>query len=121
MKRLVLFVLLGLAACDEGSAVKEPAPSPSGTAATDAGGPATGGDGGADGGPSDCFVNPKTHFEIINACTGATKIATTAAMEMPTAGVKPLRCRPRPQADGAHRKSSAATRRMPHRAACCAP
>jgi hypothetical protein len=89
---LLGFVLLGLGACDEGSAVKEPAPSPSGTAATDAGGPGTGGDGGADGGPSDCFVNPKTHFEIINACTGATKIAKNPVLPklLPDGGLPPL-------------------------------
>lgn len=97
MKRLLSFVLLGfvllgLAACDEGSAVKEPAPSPSGTSTTDAGGPATGGDGGADGGPSDCFENPKTHYEIINACTGATKIAKTPVLPklLPDGGLPPL-------------------------------
>lgn len=32
-----------------------------------------GGSGGAAGG-SDCFVNPTTHFEIINACTNAEKV-----------------------------------------------
>jgi hypothetical protein len=29
---------------------------------------------------SDCFENPKTHFEIINACTTATKIAKTPTL-----------------------------------------
>jgi hypothetical protein len=34
-----------------------------------------GSDGGNDGAPaSDCFTNPKNHFEIINACTDAAKI-----------------------------------------------
>lgn len=55
--------------CDSG-AVKELAPTDSG-APYDAGAAPT--DGGGDGGP-DCFMNPKTHFEIINACTDAKKI-----------------------------------------------
>ncbi len=38
------------------------------------GGGAAGNAGGADGGPTDCFTNPKTHFEIINACTSAEKV-----------------------------------------------
>lgn len=37
-------------------------------------GVATDGGGGNDGSPTpDCFTNPKTHFEIINACTDAAK------------------------------------------------
>lgn len=74
MKRAacVVLALLSLTACDGGSAVKEPGPSPTPTAAGDGGGP--GGSDGGDAGPGDCFMNPKTHYEIINACTDAVKI-----------------------------------------------
>ena len=39
----------------------------------------------------DCFVNPKTHFEIINACTNAQKIAKspTLPLLLPDGGVPP--------------------------------
>lgn len=93
MKRLLFCALLCLAACDEGSsAVKEPAPSPTGGSTTDAGGPATGGDGGADGGQKDCFENPKTHYEIINACTSATKLVKNPVLPklLPDGGLPPL-------------------------------
>ena len=67
-------------ACDGGSnAVKEvnPAPDtgvlPDGAKIPEGGTP----DGPLlpDGAPADCFMNPTTHFEIINACTNAVKIA----------------------------------------------
>jgi hypothetical protein len=69
---LAPFALIGAAlvytACgDDDNAVVETTP--------DAG-PGTGSDGGTnpDGGQKDCFDNPTTHFEIINACTTATRI-----------------------------------------------
>lgn len=92
MKRLFVFLLLALAACDEGSsAVKEPPPSPAPTAKND-GGPGPGGDGGTDAGASDCFENPKTHFEIINACTSATKITKNPVLPklLADGGLPPL-------------------------------
>ena len=64
-----------LVACDDSSsAVKEPQPSPIERPGP---GPGAESDGGAkgDGGAKDCFDDPKTHYEIINACTTATKIA----------------------------------------------
>lgn len=68
-------------ACESASAVKEPAP--------DASAPATSGspDGGAtiDGGDEDCFDAPKTHDEIINACTDAVKIAKNPTLKKLTA------------------------------------
>jgi hypothetical protein len=38
------------------------------------GGPAPGVSGGGAGGGADCFTNPKTHYEIINACTDAVRV-----------------------------------------------
>lgn len=70
---LVAAVLTGVGCSDDSSAVKEnidagPVPGLDG-------GPAPGPPKeGVDGGPKDCFDNPKTHFEIINACTTATRI-----------------------------------------------
>ncbi len=45
-----------------------------------------------DGAPSDCFVNPKTHFEIINACTDAVKITKnpTLPLLLTDGGLPPL-------------------------------
>lgn len=84
----VAFVLF-VAACDDSSAVKEPEPNPPGTVG-DAGGGPVAADGG-DAGP-DCFTNPKTHFEIINACTNATKIAKNPVLPklLPDGGLPPL-------------------------------
>jgi hypothetical protein len=91
----------GVVACDDSSnAVKEPVTTP------DSGGPvAPGVDGGGgpqpgldsggptlpDGAPSDCFMNPKTHLEIINACTDAVKITKnpTLALLLPDGGLPP--------------------------------
>jgi hypothetical protein len=70
----LVVVVLHAVACSESSAVKEP--SPDAGARVDSGLGSDGGtttDGG-DGGPKDCFDNPQTHYEIINACTNATKI-----------------------------------------------
>jgi len=75
-------------ACDSSSAVKEPTPvADSGILADGApipvaeGGPLP--DGALpDGAPSDCFVNPKTHLEIINACTDAVKITKNPSLPL---------------------------------------
>ena len=86
---------VALLACDDSSAVKETNPT------TDSGGPQPGLDsgnpqpgdgGGADGGPSDCFTSPKTHFEIINACTDAVKLAKNPTLPLlyPDGGLPPL-------------------------------
>lgn len=89
----LLFSLL--VACDDSNAVKEPSPTPTGTNAVDSGPPiATDGgitDGG-DAGPSDCVMNPKTHAEIINACTNATKITKNPVLPklLPDGGLPPL-------------------------------
>jgi hypothetical protein len=82
MRALPLLALL--LACTESTAVKESlAPTPT------IGVPLP--DGGADAG-SDCFTNPRTHFEIINACTTATKITKnpTLARLAPDGGLPPL-------------------------------
>lgn len=82
------------AACDDGSAIKEPPPgssSDAGHAGSDAGG---GLDAGTlpDGAPKDCFDDPKTHFEIINACTNAARIAKNPTLPklLPDGGLPPL-------------------------------
>jgi hypothetical protein len=50
-----------------------------------------GGAGGAGGAP-DCYMNPKTHFEIINACTDADKQdkKPTLPLEYADGGLPPL-------------------------------
>lgn len=71
-------------ACDSSSdAVKEPTPT------VDSGAPIPVPEAGPlpdgalpDGAPSDCFVNPKTHFEIINACTDAVKITKNPVLPL---------------------------------------
>ena len=66
------------AACgDDNNAVLEPAVVPDGgVTKADASNDIDGGtDSGVDSGPKDCFDNPTTAFEIINACTDATRIA----------------------------------------------
>jgi len=81
-------------ACDSSSAVKERAPVPdSGLLADGApeGGPLP--DGALpDGAPGDCFLNPKTHFEIINACTDAVRITKnpTLPLLLTDGGLPPL-------------------------------
>jgi hypothetical protein len=68
---LVSFGVFASSGCDDSSnAVKETVPD----AATPIGSDGGGTDGGADGAPGDCFMNPQTHYEIINACTNAVKI-----------------------------------------------
>lgn len=71
-----LSLAAALLACDDSSAVKETLPSARPSASGDAGqqSPTDGGTLLPDGGMKDCFDNPKTHFEIINGCTNATRI-----------------------------------------------
>jgi len=85
---------IGFMACDDSNAVKEVNPG------KDSGGPQPGTDsglqpgtdGGTDGAPSDCFMNPQTHFEIINACTDAVKITKNPTLPLlyPDGGLPPL-------------------------------
>ncbi len=44
-----------------------------------AGGASSGGAGGESG--SDCFTNPKTHHEIINACTSVVRVKKSPALK----------------------------------------
>ncbi len=91
---------IGFVACDDGSnAVKEPNPtidSGGPPPVVDGGGPLPGMDGGGptlpDGAPSDCYLNPKTHLEIINACTDAVKITKNPTLPLLAAdgGLPPL-------------------------------
>ena len=80
-------------ACTEDStAVKETAPDAGGR---DSGDTASDGSVTTDGGdaaPTDCFTNPQTHFEIINACTTATRIAKNPTLPslLPDGGLPPL-------------------------------
>jgi hypothetical protein len=82
---------LGIVACDDSSnAVKEVTPpAEAGGPAmpgVDSGGPQPGVDSGGptfpDGAPSDCFMNPTTHFEIINACTDSVKITKNPTLPL---------------------------------------
>ncbi|HEU4405524.1 MAG TPA: hypothetical protein VFS43_09560 [Polyangiaceae bacterium] len=69
---LALLGALAIAACG----AEEPAANPiAPVGAAGAGG--AGGSGGAAGGGPDCFMNPKTHREIINACTNAVRVKRT--------------------------------------------
>lgn len=93
---LIALACLAQAACDDSSnAVKEPAPD-SGLGPGNEGGPGPDGstlvDGGGDGAPSDCFANPTTHLEIINACTTAVKITKNPVLPKlsPDGGLPPL-------------------------------
>lgn len=90
---LVLAVAVALVACDEGaSAVKEPRVDGR-TTTPDAGAPPTNPllDAGPDA-PADCVPSPKTHLEIINACTNAVKIAKTPTLPrlLADGGLPPL-------------------------------
>lgn len=83
-------------ACDSGSdPVKEPQITPdagpampvdSGSAIDSGSNPQV------DGGPTDCFLNPTNHFEIINACTDAVKINKNPVLPRlyPDGGLPPL-------------------------------
>ena len=92
---VIAFASLAHLGCDNSSAIKEPSPN----AGTDAGNAALdegsdGLDAGTlpDGAPKDCFDDPKTHFEIINACTTATRVpkAPTLSKLLPDGGLPPL-------------------------------
>ena len=99
----VLAAMSGIAivACDDSSnAVKETPITPGmeggpGNPGVDSGGPQPGMDSGGptlpDGAPSDCFMNPTTHFEIINACTDAVKITKNPTLPLvyPDGGLPP--------------------------------
>jgi hypothetical protein len=90
LNRYLLGVLLVGAAslvsagCDDSSAVKEPS--------SDAGVSNPGNGVAEDGGSKDCFDNPKTHFEIVNACTNATRITKNPTLNklLPDGGLPPL-------------------------------
>jgi hypothetical protein len=94
---LALFVgsvaTVSMVACDDSSsAVKEPTPSP-GTPVDSGTSVIPGVDAGtSDAAPKDCFDNPKTHFEIINACTNATRITKNPTLKklLPDGGLPPL-------------------------------
>jgi hypothetical protein len=81
--------LTHVACSDDDTAVKEDAgltdssPTPGDGSVTPDGGDAA---------PSDCFTNPQTHFEIINACTTATKITKNPVLPalLPDGGLPPL-------------------------------
>jgi hypothetical protein len=44
-----------------------------------------------DGAPADCYTNPTTHFEIINACTNAVKVVKNPTLPLlyPDGGLPP--------------------------------
>ncbi len=82
---------IGIVACDDsGNAVKETPITPGAeagpiTPGVDSGGTQPGVDGGGtlpDGAPTDCFMNPHTHLEIINACTDAVKITKNPVLPL---------------------------------------
>ena len=90
---MVILASVTHAACDDSSsAVKEPTAG----SGNDAGPRADGGglDAGTlpDGAPKDCFDDPKTHFEIINACTNATKLTKNPTLPrlLADGGLPPL-------------------------------
>src|SRR5262245_8985515 len=67
-----------VAACDDSPPEGTPttnanAQNATGTSTSTGPGPGSGGAGGAGGAP-DCFMNPMTHEEIINACTDAEQV-----------------------------------------------
>jgi hypothetical protein len=92
---LTAAAMTSVVACDDSgsNAVKEPRADSGPTPGIDSGTP-PGTDGGTlpDGAPADCFTNPKTHFEIINACTDAVKIAKNPTLPLlyPDGGLPPL-------------------------------
>jgi hypothetical protein len=90
---LVAMSGIGIVACDDSSnAVKEAPITPGIDSAVppnpgmDSGGPQPGMDGSIpplpDGAPGDCFMNPMTHFEIINACTDSVKITKNPTLPL---------------------------------------
>lgn len=71
------FALAAMIACDDlSSTVKEGPPGSSSSGASSSGGSSSAGSssGGSSSGGADCVVDPKTHVEIINACTDAQKV-----------------------------------------------
>ena len=85
-------------ACDGSTAVKEQNPLPDSGLLPD-GAPIPVPEGGVlpdgalpDGAPGDCFTNPTTHFEIINACTDAVRIQKnpTLPLLLSDGGLPPL-------------------------------
>ncbi|MBK8215418.1 MAG: hypothetical protein IPK71_16885 [Myxococcales bacterium] len=87
----VVLTGLALAACDDTS-IKEStvdarAPAPRTSPTTE---PSDSGL--SDGGPKDCFDDPKTHAEIINACTTAVRIAKNPVLPklLPDGGLPPV-------------------------------
>lgn len=87
MRSLAIVVCISAVGCDDSTAVKEPPPDASPPPLADAG-PTPEEDGGA----PDCFTNPTTHFEIINACTDAVKILKDPTLPrlLPDGGLPPL-------------------------------
>lgn len=94
---VIVLSSLAYLACDDGSsAVKEPSPD----AGPGEGSGRTPTDGGVDfdagtlpdGAPKDCFDHPRTHFEIINACTNATRLTKNPTLTklLPDGGLPPL-------------------------------
>jgi hypothetical protein len=93
---LVSVACIAQAGCDDSNAIKEPPPDSGGGgpgldggSGPDGSGPPI--DGGGDGAPSDCFMNPQTHLEIINACTNAVKITKNPVLAKlyPDGGLPP--------------------------------
>ena len=78
-------VRLVVACDDSSSAVKEATPGPDGAApGAPPPPPQDLPDAGTlpDGAPADCYMNPKTNFEIINACTNAQKITKNPTLPL---------------------------------------
>ena len=103
MKKLIALAALGLGmgafslvvvACDNSSgAPHDNPPVDSGSGGNDTGTSGNDGGGVTDGAPApDCFTNPKTHFEIINACTDAAKVDKKPALPLlqPDGSLPPL-------------------------------
>lgn len=93
---LVATTLTAVACTDDDTAVKEAAPDGGSVVAKDGSVLVDGAvpvvpDGG-DAAPTDCFLNPQTHFEIINACTTATRIAKSPTLPalLADGGLPPL-------------------------------
>lgn len=73
----VFLAALAAAACGNDDTESNPFIPLGGGQAGSGGSGGPGGAGGSAGGKPDCFTNPKTHYEIINACTNAVKIKKT--------------------------------------------
>jgi hypothetical protein len=80
MKKRVTVVFLG-AVCLAIGCGEEASSTGSSTSSSSSGGGGTGG-GDAGGGNSACYKEPKTHDEIINACTDAEKIVKVVNMPL---------------------------------------